>query len=240
LVVWQVAAEIVDQPLYLPSVAETFKHIWGVVQGEAFWRNVVVTFYRVVAGLFISSSLGVVLAILSSLAPWVEAFFAPFLTTVKSIPTMSIIILALVWFKSGNVPIFVSFLICFPMLYSNTLTGIKEINPMLLEFCRVHHIPFKRTLSDVMIPSVWPYVRAAFFVAIGFCWKATIAAEVLSAPKASMGYELYLTKLYLDIPELFAWTVIIVSITMVIEKLLKHVVTKQHLVAKQGQPSHDH
>jgi NitT/TauT family transport system permease protein len=120
------------------------------------------------------------------------------------------------------------------MLYSNTLTGIKRIDPTLLEFCTVHQIPFRRKLMDVFIPSVWPYFRAAFFVAIGFCWKSTIAAEVLSAPKFSMGYELYLTKLYLNTSELFAWTVIIVSFTMLIEKLLKR------LISKQGQLLNEH
>lgn len=225
---------IIDQPLYLPSVFDSFRQVWVIVQQESFWQNVSVTFFRVVMGLLISSSSAVLLAVLSSFSEWVERFFSPFLTTLKSIPTMSIIILALVWFKSGTVPIFVSFLICFPMLYTNTLTGIKKINPALIEYCDLHRIPFRRKFTDVMIPSVWPYFRSAFFVAIGFCWKSTIAAEVLSAPKSSMGYELYLTKLYLNIPELFAWTIIIVGFTMLIEKLLKN------LIARQEQPHYEH
>jgi NitT/TauT family transport system permease protein len=208
-------------------VPAAFKHVFVILQEDSFWHNVGVTFLRVAAGLLISSFAAVVLAILSSLSRSVERFFSPFLTTVKSIPTMSIIILALVWFKSGDVPVFVSFLICFPMLYSNTLTGIMSINPTLLEFCSVHHISFRTKLLDVSIPSVLPYFRSAFLVAIGFCWKATVAAEVLSAPKHSMGYELYLTKLYLNTEELFAWTIIIVGFTMLIEKLLVKVIEKQ-------------
>jgi NitT/TauT family transport system permease protein len=225
---------IIDQPLYLPSVFDSFKHVWIIVRQESFWLNVAATFLRVVMGLLISSSLAVLIAVLSSMSGWVERFFTPFLTTLKSVPTMSIIILALVWFKSGNVPIFVSFMICFPMFYTNTLTGIKKINPALIEYCDLHQIKFKRKFTDVIIPSVWPYFRSAFFVSIGFCWKSTIAAEVLSAPKSSMGFELYLTKLYLNNPELFAWTIIIVGFTMLIEKILIG------LIAKQRQPNYEH
>ena len=224
LVVWQIAAVIVDQPLFLPSVPLAFENAVKIVQEELFWRNIGITFYRVVMGLTISSIIAVVLAVLSSQAKWIERFFSPFVVTVKSIPTMSIIILALVWFKSGTVPIFVSFMICFPMIYSNVLSGIKHIDPVLLEFCEIHKISPKKRLLEVIFPSVMPYFRTAFFVAIGFCWKSTIAAEVLSAPKLSMGYQLYLSKLYLDTPRLFGWTIIIVSFTMLIEHLLNKII----------------
>ena len=227
LLVWQIAAVIIDQSLYLPSVPSAFKHVFIIIQDESFLRNIAITFYRVLMGLLVSSLLAVIIAILSSRSELIEQIFSPFLSTIKSVPTMSIIILALVWFKSGNVPIFVCVLICFPMLYTNTLTGIKNIDKKLLEFCDIHQISYKKKLADVIIPSVMPYFRSAFFVAIGFGWKSTIAAEVLSAPKFSMGYQLYLTKLYLDIPELFAWTIIIISFTIIIEKSLKHFLDRQ-------------
>ncbi len=201
----------------------TLKNALLIIQEESFWRNTGTTFYRVVMGLLISSGSAVILSVLSSQAKWIEQFFSPFTVTLKSIPTMSIIILALVWFKSGVVPIFVSFMICFPMIYSNVLNGIKNIDPVLLEFCSVHQLPYKKRFLNVILPSVMPYFRAAIFVAIGFCWKSTIAAEVLSAPKLSMGFQLYLSKLYLDTPRLFGWTFIIVGFTMLIERVMKKI-----------------
>lgn len=219
--VWQLAAVIIDQPLYLPSVPLSVKSL-VLIFGEAdFWLNIGATLLRVLISLLFSISLGIILSIISSRIKLIEMALSPLLSTIKSIPTMSIIILALVWLKTGNVPIFVSFLLCFPIVYTNTLNGIKNINKKHLELCTIYKIPLKRKLAGVIIPSVKSSIQSAIMVCIGFSWKATIAAEVLSAPSKSMGYQLYQTKLYLDTPSLFAWTIVVVTFSVVIEKVVK-------------------
>lgn len=218
---WQLAAIIIDQPLYLPSVIDSVKSVFVIVGKRGFWINVGATFLRVIIGLGLSAFLGIVLGIISAKSKFFNALLSPFFSTVKAIPTMSIIILALVWLKSGNVPVFVVLLLCFPIIYTNTLNGIHNIDPQFLELCDVYQISTKRKILDVMIPSVRPYIQSAMMVCIGLSWKSAIAAEVLSAPSRSMGYQLYTTKLYLEIPDLFAWTIIVVGFSMGIEKLFK-------------------
>ena len=57
--------------------------------------------------------------------------------------------------------------------------------------------------------------------ALGIGWKVTSAAEVLSLPKYSIGRFLYDSKVYLEIPDLFAWTIIIVALSFLFEKILR-------------------
>jgi NitT/TauT family transport system permease protein len=57
--------------------------------------------------------------------------------------------------------------------------------------------------------------------ALGIGWKVTSAAEVLSLPKYSIGRYLYDSKVYLEIPDLFAWTVIIITLSYFFETVLK-------------------
>ena len=225
LAIWEAAAMIINQPLYLPSLGETFSALYRIIFYMDFWVNVGATFLRVLVGLLISFVFGVLLGIISAKSHFIALLFSPFLSTMKAIPTMSIIILALVWLKTGFVPVFVCFILCFPIIYTNTLNGISSIDIKLIELCDIYKIKRKRRLTSVVIPSVKPHILSALMVCIGLSWKSTIAAEVLSAPLLSMGYQLYSTKIYLDIPELFAWTIVVVVFSMLIEKMIKSLVT---------------
>jgi NitT/TauT family transport system permease protein len=225
IAVWEAAAVLINQPLYLPSLSETLSALYRIIFYMDFWKNVGATFLRVLVGLLISFIFGIVLGIISAKSDFIALLFSPFLSTMKAIPTMSIIILALVWLKTGLVPVFVCFILCFPIIYTNTLNGIKSIDTKLIELCDIYKIKRNQRISDVIIPSVKPHILSAVMVCVGLSWKSTIAAEVLSAPALSMGYQLYTTKIYLDIPELFAWTIVVVFFSMLIEKLIKGFIT---------------
>jgi NitT/TauT family transport system permease protein len=145
------------------------------------------------------------------------------MATVKSTPVMSVIVLALVWFSSSFVPIFSCILLCLPIFYTNTLSGIRSVDNNLLEMASVFKVKHRRVIHEIVIPSVLPHIYSALAVCLGFSWKSVVAAEVLSSPKYSMGFNMYATKLYLDTPALFAWTLTIIVISLIVEKGLKRI-----------------
>lgn len=221
LAVWQAASMIVNQPLYMPSPAETFSSLGGLIATQDFWLSVGYTFYRVTFGLIISFVLGIIIAFLASKIGVLESLLRPLMAAVKSTPVMSVIVLALVWFSSSFVPVFSCILLCLPIFYTNTLSGIRSVDKNLLEMAAVFKVKHRRIIQEILIPSVLPNIYSALAVCLGFSWKSVVAAEVLSSPKYSMGFKLYATKIYLDIPALFAWTLTIVVISLVVEKGLK-------------------
>jgi NitT/TauT family transport system permease protein len=224
--VWQAAAIIVSKSLLMPSPAETFVAL-GALLGQAdFWISVGFTFYRVALGLILSFISGVLLALLASRSSMLQSMLRPVVAAVKSTPVISIIVLALVWFSSSAVPIFSCVLLCFPIFFANTLSGIQSVDRELPELAAVFKVRRARVLREIVVPSVLPSVYSATSVCLGFSWKSVVAAEVLSSPKYSMGFELYKTKLYLETPDLFAWTVAIIVISIVVEKGLKQLMPK--------------
>ena len=227
VLIWEAASLIVNQPLYVPSPYDTFSSLLGLVQTSGFWLSILATFYRVALGLAISFVVGCSVAYLSAHARAVESFLSPFVTAVKSTPIMSVIILALVWFKASFVPVFSCILLCFPIFYTNTLSGIKSVDKGYLELSKVFHIRRSRVIREVTLPSIKPYVYSALSISLGFSWKSVVAAEVLSSPKYSMGFNLYATKLYLNTPELFAWTIAIIIVSIIFEKGLKSLLPKK-------------
>ena len=64
-----------------------------------------------------------------------------------------------------------------------------------------------------------PYFRSAASLALGLCWKAGAAAEVIGLPAGTIGERLYTAKIYLQTPDLFAWTAVILILAAVFERL---------------------
>jgi len=50
-------------------------------------------------------------------------------------------------------------------------------------------------------------------------WKAGVAAELIGYPAGSMGEQLYYSKFFLETDTLFAWTVVIIILSVSFEKL---------------------
>ena len=177
------------------------------------------SFVPAAAGFLLGVAAGTLLAAQSARFRRVEELLAPALLAIKSIPVASFIILALILFSSRNLAVLISFLIVLPVLYTNLLSGIRAADPQLLEMARVFRIPTLRSIRYVYLPQVLPFFRSACGSALGLCWKSGIAAEVIGMPDGSIGEQLQQAKIYLNTPDLFAWTLVIVLVSLVFEKV---------------------
>ena len=137
----------------------------------------------------------------------------------KSTPVASFTILCLIWIPSRNLSVFISFVMVFPVIYTNVLEGILSTDPQLLEMAEIFRLPLSRRIRYIYLSQVMPYFRSACTISIGMCWKSGIAAEVIGMPKGSIGEKLYQAKIYLNTPDLFAWTMVIIVVSRVFEQV---------------------
>jgi len=138
----------------------------------------------------------------------------------QAMPVASFIILALIWIKSKNLSVLTSFMMVMPIIYANIYQGLDSADVKLLEMAKVFRIGRWRKIKAIYLPAILPHFAAAISVGVGLCWKAGIAAEVIGIPSGSIGQKLYEAKLYLMTKELFAWTAVIIIISIVFEKLV--------------------
>ncbi|MCK5128219.1 MAG: ABC transporter permease subunit [Clostridiales bacterium] len=217
--IWQIISLIVNQPLFLPSPIQTIVSLIELGKTTTFYISVGATLLRVLTGLLTAIILGIAFGLLSTKTHALQIFFEPVVSTIKSIPVMSFIILALLYLKSSYVPVLVCILLCFPVIYTNTQKGILSIDKKLIELAHLYKVSKVKIFTHIKLPAIMPYLLSAVLISIGFSWKSVVTAEVLSAPLHSIGYNLYTTKLYLDTQSLFAWTLIIVILSIIIEKI---------------------
>lgn len=219
LAAWQVGAMALGQEILLVSPVSVLMRVGELAVTAEFWQSIAFSLARIAGGFLLAAAAGVLLAGLAARFRRIEELLAPLILTIKAIPVASFIILVLIWVSSRNLSILISFLMVLPVVYTNVLSGIRCTDPQLLEMATVFDLPAMRCVRYIYVSQVLPYFRAACTVALGLCWKSGIAAEVIGVPKGSMGEKLYSAKIYLDTPDLFAWTLVIVIISLAFERL---------------------
>ena len=174
---------------------------------------------RIIEGFLLGTSVGCLLAALASRFAVAEVLLMPYMAAVKSVPVASFVIIALIWLSSSQLSVFITFLIVLPVIYSNILKGLQSTDRKMLEMADAFGVPVIRRLIYIRLPQIKPYLMSASSVAMGLAWKSGVAAEIIGIPDGSIGESLYFAKVYLNTPELFAWTLTIVILSVGFEKL---------------------
>ena len=218
LFVWQAGVLVLDQQILLVSPVRVLLRLVELAVELDFWKAVAFSTLRITAGFLLGTMAGTMLAGVSARQRILEELLVPFMLAVKSIPVASFIILALILFSSRNLSVLISFLMVLPVLYSGILGGLRAMDKQMLEMVQLFRIPTFRRIRYVYLPQILPYFQTACSSALGLCWKSGIAAEVIGMPTGSIGEQLQLAKVYLDTPDLFAWTLVIVLISLFFER----------------------
>ena len=218
--VWQAASMAVGSSLLLASPVQVAARLFALVPTMAFWQTVFFSLLRIAGGFLLALALAAVLALAAGRLRVVEILLQPYVLAIKSVPVASFIILALIWLKTSLLSLFISFLMVFPVLYTNILAGIKSADGQILEMTQVFRVPWKRRLRMIYLPAIRPFLLAGSTAALGMSWKAGVAAEVIGVVSGSIGERLYDAKIYLQTADLLAWTVVIVALSAGFEWLM--------------------
>ncbi len=221
LIIWKIVSLMIDSEIILPSPESTFIGIIEIARQDDFLSAVFHSITRGLIGFVISFLSGIVLGIVSGFSNILYKLMEPVLVIIKSIPLISIILISLIWFNSENVPIFASFLVSFPIVYTNITEGVKNIDKKILEMAKSYKITKTRVLIEIYIPAILPFIIASAVSSVGIGWKAVIAAEVLSNPLKAIGTDMQLSKIYLETDKVLAWTIVAILISYLSELLIK-------------------
>ena len=222
LLLWQIAAGILNLKLFLPTPINVCRTLFTeLIVSDSFWRSIVFSLAHIMCGFICGSLSGIILAALSYSCRWVEIFLWPPIKVIQTTPMASFVILVLLWLPASKLSVIISFLMVLPTMYTHTLTGLKATDVKLLEMADVFRVSRLRRLIYIYIPKLLPYALSAASLAIGFAWKSGIAAEIIGLVRNSIGNQLYQAKIYFMTSELFAWTLVIIILSTVCEKLIK-------------------
>ena len=202
----------------LPAPLTVLTTLWGLAREGTFWLTALATLGRIFAGLAGGVAVGTLLAVLTQAFSWADCLFSPAVRVIRATPVASFILLIILWAPTGQVPAIVAALMVLPVVWGNVSRGIAQTDPLLLEAGRAYRFSRWKTVHLIYIPSVLPYFASACHTSLGLAWKAGVAAEVLCVPKLAIGTQVYFSKIYLETPDLFAWTLVVIVLSFLLEQ----------------------
>lgn len=221
LIVWKILSLHFNSDFVLPSPEKTLVTTLKLFTDGEFLATAGTTIARGLIGFVISGILGIGTGIITGINPYVDAFMRPILVTIRSTPVVSIILLALIWFHPGAVPVFIGMLTMFPFICTNVSDGIRNIDKELLVMAEFYRVGRLRIVRELYIPAIMPFIVSGASSALGIGWRAIIIGEVLSQPRYGIGTMMQNAQTFLNVDAVIAWTIIAVLISYGFEKAIR-------------------
>ena len=238
--VWQGAAWLVElgvegrgNELLLPYPLTVLRALLELARETEFWASAAASLGRVLIGMAAGTLLAALLSAAAWASAWTRQLFAPAIRVVRATPVASFILLVLLWTDRNFVPAVIAALMVLPVVWENLVRGLDEVDGQLVELGQAYRLSPAKMLTLIYLPSLRPYFLSAVTTAMGLAWKSGVAAEVLCLPRQALGTQIYNTKYYLEVPQLFAWTAAVVVLSLVLERLLRLVLGRWG----EGRPS---
>ena len=226
LLIWQGASMAIKQEMLLASPVSVGRQLIILVRTPQFWSSAGFSISRVLAGFFLALITGLLLGVLAYKLKPAEVFLEPAMTVIKAAPVASYIILCLLFVSSSRLSVVISFLTALPVIYTNMLQGLKTTDLKLLEMAQVFKVSAFYRGIYIYLSHLLPFLVSGCSLALGFCWKSAIAAEVIGLPVGSMGERLYQAKIFVDTKNTLAWTAAIVFLSLAFEKAVLYLLNK--------------
>lgn len=221
LVIWKLFSIYYGSNFILPSPESTIAATARLFIEPGFLSTAGATIARGLIGFVIAALLGIGLGIPAGLNPNFRAFLSPFLVVVRSVPVVAFILLALIWFSSETVPVFIGLLTMFPLVCTNVIEGIKNVDKNLVEMAKFYKVRHGKIIREVYIPAITPFIFSGISNAMGIGWRAIIVGEVLSQPQWGIGTVMHSAQTFLNVDILIAWTLIAILISYIFEKIIR-------------------
>lgn len=221
LIIWQLLAIYFNSDFILPSPGKTITTVFRLFTDSGFIAVAGSTILRGLTGFMISAFLGLLFGIVAGMSQSFNAFLNPLLVAARSVPVIAFILLSLIWFTPGSVPVFVAILTMFPFICTNVIDGIRSVDRDIIEMARFYKVNSRRIIYEVYIPAIMPFIISGASSAMGIGWRAVIIGEVLSQPEYGIGTVMHAEQTFLNIDAVIAWTIIAVVVSYCFEKIIR-------------------
>ncbi|MFV0503120.1 MAG: ABC transporter permease [Lachnospirales bacterium] len=231
--IWFLFATYISNEIKIPSPIRVIEELIVIVLDKNFLLNLVSTCKRVIFSFLLSFTLGIVLGMISGFYGFIRDLLEPIILVLKSMPTMAVILLALIWLGRESSPILVCFLVCFPIIYSTVVSGIINIDKKLLEMVNIYRFTKMKKLFHLYLPSIVASLAAILPTGFSLTFKVCIAAEVLSQPKYAMGTGFQMERVALNTAGVLAWAIITIILSGVFETIISKILKISFISNKQ-------
>lgn len=214
---WLVAYVCVKNDYMIPGIGATFAQFAALFGQSSFYLALGNTLLRTVISFAVSFALATLFSAVSAVCRPFKVVFACLISVVRTLPTMAVTLMLLIWSSPRIAPAIVTALVLFPMVYSQFAAAIDGVDPGLLEMAEVYRVPAREKLIKIILPSVAPEVISQVGAGLSLGLKVMVSAEVLSYTLSSLGGLMQQARLYAEMPRFAALTVLCIALGLLLE-----------------------
>ena len=218
---WYFTALKVNSEIVFPNIPNILKKFSEIISEKSFYKDLSSSLIRVLITFTLSFLLAFIVGISAGIFPPIRYILIPIINFIRTIPTIPLILVAIIWFDNNTVPIFVSMLVIFPIMYDSITNGIINVDQKLIEMSISYNVSLKTQIINLYIPYIKPYIFTGISQSMGITWKSILAAEILALPSFGIGTKLYESHLYLDSVSLFAYCLIAIIFNGIFEIIIR-------------------
>ena len=225
ITVWQITSMLLPDnlKLFLPSPFAVARRWFEIIFEIVYLKATAFTLLRILTGFCLGSAVGIALGILTNLSKLSYILLSPALKVVRAVPVVSFIILAFLFMNNDILPLFISFLMVVPLVWQATHDSIENADKQLCEMGKVFGFSKLKVLFKIRLPISMPQIVSSLVSGLGYSWKSGVAAEVICTPAISLGHEIFKGKFNLDYQSVYAVTLTVVFLSLIIEILFKEI-----------------
>lgn len=231
ILIWFVASQLVSSSLLLPGPGETARELARIISSARGWSNIAETCLKAFIGLFLALGFALVAGFLMGLLDALYDLLRPVVVILQSIPIVSWLALAIFWWGVGfTSPVNIVFLTLFPIFTINIAEGVRNVDKKLVEMARIYRLPRDVVFRKIYLSSAFPFIVSSMRVGIGIMWKSVAVAEFMVGT-SGIGRAISDAKYSINIERVFAYTLILIVLGILTEKLLDLIVRRGYRYA---------
>lgn len=220
LVVYEYFSFSVGKPLILPSGESILMEIFTIIGGTTFIEIISVTVVRTLVTFVCILVLSLVVGILAGYYKVVAALLNPAMILLRTIPTVSLILILLIWFGRDLGPTIIVGLVIFPIIYELVVGSIKKVDSDLKDVCLLFGCTIFEKFFALYYPNLIYALSSGVQATLGLAFKVMVMAEVMAQSRIGIGQALNYEKTYLNMAGVFGWTIILILIVMIFDFLI--------------------
>lgn len=221
LIIWQLFSSSLDNQYILPAPLLVFYSFIELLLEGSTYLIILLTLTRLILALIASTLIAIILGVIAGNYKSFEYFLKPIVSSLRTLPVASVIIIIIILIGNDFSLYLITFLMIFPLVYEAAKDGIINISNDLKDSIALEgHHPLV-IMTKVQLPLALPFIKTALFQSLGLGFKVIVMAEFIIQSTKGIGNELYKGSISINYHLVFAWTLIIILLVMIMEFLIK-------------------
>lgn len=216
MAVWWLAS--LRMPAFvLPGPLKVAHALSTLLHSGTFASDLSITLYRVLSGFLLAAVIGAPLGIFLGANPRAARFLEPLLSIVNTVSSAIWAVFAIIWFGiSDATTVFVVFMTAMPLILTNVWRGALTVERQHVELARSFRMSSAQIMRKIYLPTILPHFFSGARLAFGFGWRVSLVAETIGSSNG-IGYRLRQAADLVQTDQVFAWTVTLVVLMLLIE-----------------------